>query len=146
MRWLSAIAVVAVAAIVAGGATLAGTFSDTLSEASSLSSQPVFPPINTAVPTITVTGAGLTRTASLGSWATPSSLTTSYQVRWERCTATNVCSDIGEVTSGLTSLLSTVVHTIVPADSGKTLRVKVIGTNSSASPVSSTSAYSAEVS
>lgn len=145
-RVVLAAAAAAALAVVAGSGTFAGTFSTTKSNSASLSSQSVFPPINTAVPTVTVTAAGLTRTATLGSWATPSALTTSYTVRWERCTAVNVCTDINEVTSGLTSLLSTVVHTIVPADSGNTLRVKVIGTNTAASPVSSTSVYSAQVS
>jgi hypothetical protein len=145
-RAVIAAAIAAVLAVTAGPGTFAGTFSATRANTASVSTQTVFPALNTAVPVVTVTGGGLTRTATLGTWITPNVATTSYELRWERCTGVGVCSDIGEATTGITSLATTTVHVVVGADAGTTMRVKVIGTNSAAAPVASTVAYSTQVS
>ncbi|HEY7179285.1 MAG TPA: hypothetical protein VH305_08935 [Gaiella sp.] len=92
-------------------------------------------PPNTAPPTITgSTVIGEKLTANPGTW-TGSGVTFAYL--WSRCDATGgACADLTTATQS--------TYTLVTADSGKTLRVKVTGTNASGSN-SVTSAQTAVV-
>jgi hypothetical protein len=92
-------------------------------------------PPNTQPPTITgSTVVGEKLTASPGTW-TGSGVTFAYL--WSRCDAAGVaCADITTATQN--------TYTLVTADDGKTLRVKVTGTNASGSN-SVTSAQTAVV-
>jgi len=92
-------------------------------------------PPNTAPPTITgSTVVGEVLTASPGTW-TGAGITFAYL--WSRCDTTGAgCVDITTATQS--------TYTLVTADAGKTLRVKVTGTNASGSN-SVTSAQTAVV-
>ena len=81
-------------------------------------------PPNTAPPTITgSTVVGEALTANPGTW-TGSGITFAYL--WSRCDASGAaCTDITSATQS--------TYTLVTADGGKTLRVKVTGTNTSGS-------------
>ena len=92
-------------------------------------------PPNTAPPTITgTTVVGEALTANPGTW-TGAGITFAYL--WSRCDATGAaCVDITTATQS--------TYTLVTADAGKTLRVKVTGTNTTGSNAV-TSAQSAVV-
>ena len=92
-------------------------------------------PPNTAPPTITgTTVVGEALTANPGTW-TGAGITFAYL--WSRCDATGAaCVDIASATQS--------TYTLVTADGGKTLRVKVTGTNTTGSNAV-TSAQSAVV-
>jgi streptogramin lyase len=93
-------------------------------------------PVNTALPTISGTGAqGATMTATTGTWSgTP---TPSYTYQWQRCNTSGTgCGAISGATSS--------TYVTVSADGGSTLDVVVTATNSAGS-VSATSGYVAVV-
>jgi hypothetical protein len=81
-------------------------------------------PPNTAPPTITGSAVvGESLTANPGTW-TGTGITFAYL--WSRCDATGAaCTDITTATQS--------TYTVVTADAGRTLRVKVTGTNASGS-------------
>ena len=81
-------------------------------------------PPNTALPTITGSAVvGESLTANPGTW-TGSGITFAYL--WSRCDAAGTaCTDIATATQS--------TYTVVTADAGKTLRVKVTATNASGS-------------
>src|SRR5690242_3547355 len=89
-------------------------------------------PVNTAPPTITgTTTVGQTLTASNGTW---SNSPTSFAYQWLRCNGGgNNCADVANGT------LKT--YTLVGADAGRTMRVRVTATNADGS----SSAQSAQV-
>ena len=93
----------------------AGAFAETASAA---------PPVNTAPPTITgVPQVGQTLTANNGTWTnTP----TSFTYQWVRCNAGgNSCVAVANGTQR--------TYTLVGADSGRTMRVRVTATNADGS-------------
>ncbi|MFL5962777.1 MAG: hypothetical protein ACJ757_07805 [Gaiellaceae bacterium] len=81
-------------------------------------------PVNTALPTITGTPAvGQTLTASNGTW---SNAPTSYAYQWLRCNGGgNSCVSVANGTSK--------TYTLVGADAGHTMRVRVTATNADGS-------------
>jgi hypothetical protein len=138
--------------VLAGVATVAspGTYSAftvTRANTTPVTTQATFPPLNSAVPTVSsVTVLGVTTlTGHLGSWAITNAATTTYTLQWQRCTA-GACSDVGAA-SVVSSLLGTLDHIVIGADAGSTLRLKVTATDSAivAPDRGSTIAYSAEV-
>src|SRR5690242_16270661 len=82
-------------------------------------------PNNTGLPSISGSAAvGQTLTASVGSWAGP---TSTYSLQWQRCDASgNSCSAVG---SGSAS------YALASGDAGATLRVTVTATNRNGSSV-----------
>ncbi len=78
------------------------------------------PPANTAAPTITGTArVGETLTAQNGTW---SNNPTAFQYQWQRCNASGAaCANVGGATQK--------TYLLTPADSGRTMRVRVTGIN-----------------
>jgi hypothetical protein len=78
------------------------------------------PPANTAAPTITGTArVGETLTAQNGTW---SNNPTAFQYQWQRCNASGAaCANVAGATQK--------TYLLTPADSGRTMRVRVTGIN-----------------
>ena len=78
------------------------------------------PPANTAAPTITGNArVGETLTAQNGTW---SNNPTAFQYQWQRCNASGAgCANIAGATQK--------TYLVTPADSGRTMRVRVTGIN-----------------
>ena len=78
------------------------------------------PPANTAAPTITGTArVGETLTAQNGTWTNSP---TAFQYQWQRCNASGAaCANVAGATQK--------TYLLTPADSGRTMRVRVTGIN-----------------
>lgn len=147
MRRLAlALATFAAVATVMSSGTLS-VFSETRANSATWQAQSTFPPLNTAVPTVSSSTvlSVTTLTGSVGSWAVTNAGTTTWTLQWQRCT-TGTCTDI-DPPSVVSSLLGTLDHIVTGADAGSTLRLKVTGSDSSipGTDRGSTVAYSAEV-
>lgn len=122
------------------------TFSASKANSATASTQAVFPPLNSAAPGIAKTlggavtslTAGLSVTATPGTWATNHPLETTYAYQWQRCSGGS-CSDLAGAT--------TPVYLVVAGDVGATLRVVVTATdaNASVTPRNAMSAASVQV-
>jgi type VI protein secretion system component VasK len=145
---LRLLAAALLAALVLGAVqpTLA-LYSATAANTATASTQAVFPPLNSAPPTISQTlgggavtslSANQSLSAAPGTWTTAHALTTTYGYQWQRCVGAT-CADIAGAT------LSTYV--VQAADTAHRLRVRVTGTDSdpSVAPRKSTGALSAPV-
>lgn len=97
---------------------------------------PLGPPTNTSLPTITGTAQeGQTLTADPGTWT---GSPTSYAYQWRRCNATGAsCADIAGATAA--------TYLLAAADVGKTIRVVVTASNASGAGAPATSAQTAVV-
>lgn len=147
-RLLPAFALLAAVAAVVSQPTYS-TFSETRANSATWQAQSAFPPLNTAVPTITSSTVVITTTLTghLGSWAITHPATTTYAMQWQRCTG-GVCADIPGSSLIVSSLASTLGYVVLGADSGKTLRLKITATDSAITAPgerASTVVYSAEV-
>jgi len=146
-RLVIALALGAVVTVLAGSGTQAA-FTQTQTNAATMQTQAVFPPLNTSAPTATVTVPGVTLTGAIGTWTTVNVATSTYTMQWQRCSG-GACADSGgSLTLDASNLLGTLTYTITGADAGSTLRLKVTGVDSSiaAPDRASTVAYSPGVS
>jgi hypothetical protein len=146
----TALAAVLAAAFAAVSVAVAGTFSATTANTSTLSSQTVFPPLNTSAPTLAdpvgVWISGVTvLTANVGTWAKSSTGTNSFSVQFQRCSGGTCSNDGSPITAtDLGGGVLGALYTVAAGDigSGVTVRVVVTGTNSVASPTASETATS----
>jgi len=152
-KLVAAAALLSVIAVVTALPTVSA-FTDTKTNTATVSTQTVFPPLNTALPATTPVVVATVTTGylgTIGTWTTRTT-TTTYVLQWQRCddTSGNGCVDVGSSLSiaFVDLLTSSLLHSIVAGDSGKVLRLKVTGTDSAISSpdVASTTAYSTPIS
>lgn len=143
---LSLALLAAVVVVIDSVPTTTASYSTSIVNTAPVTTQAVFPPLNTTLPTIGLTlggavtslTAGVSLTATTGTWSTAHVASTTYAVQWQRCAGSS-CADI----AGATAL----VRLVTADDEGSKLRVKVTATDSdtSVTPRNSMVAYSAEV-